>query len=275
MGSDRHYPEEAPVRTVAVDPFAIDPTPVTNADFAVFVAATRYRTLAERDPAPHLYPGADQASLVPGSIIFEPCPDMRRWGDWWTYRPGAYWREPHGAGSAAGPVHPVVHIAFEDAQAYASWADKSLPTEAEWEYAARGGLDGVDYAWGDEFTPDGIHRANTWQGAFPFENTLADGFARTSPVRHFPPNGFGLWDMIGNVWEWTADPWSARPPCKPCCAPGRAASPTPESYVIKGGSHLCAPNYCRRYRPAARQMQAADSSTSHLGFRCVRRPNRG
>lgn len=269
MGSDRHYPEEAPVRTVSVAPFAIDATPVTNAAFAAFVEATGYRTLAERDPAPDLFPGIDPAALVPGSIVFDPPASMRHWGDWWRYTPGAHWRVPQGPGSAADPVHPVVHIAHEDAAAYAAWAGKSLPTEAEWEFAARGGLDGRDYAWGDEFAPGGRHRANTWQGSFPYKNVSENGFTRTSPVRHFPPNGFGLFDLIGNVWEWTADPWDQPSPARCCCTPSNGSRPA--HFVIKGGSHLCAPSYCRRYRPAARQPQERDSSTSHLGFRCVQR----
>lgn len=183
--------------------------------------------------------------------------------------------------------HPVVHVASEDAQAYADWAGKALPTEAEWEYAARGGLEGAEFAWGEEFTPDGKHLANTWQGNFPAENLAADGYERTSPIGAFPANGYGLYDMIGNVWEWTADWWSdlSRTPVKSCCAPTDPRGGTPDASldpamgklalprrVIKGGSHLCAPNYCRRYRPAARQAQALDSSTSHIGFRCVLRP---
>ncbi len=269
MGSDRHYPEEAPARLVSVRPFAIDATPVTNAAFERFVAATSHVTLAERVPAADRYPEADRARLVPGSIVFRPAPVSRGWGDWWTYRPGAHWRVPQDDGLPAVPDHPVVHVAHEDACAYAAWAGKSLPTEAEWEFAARAGLDGAEYAWGGEFAPGGVDRANTWQGRFPGENTLRDGFARTSPVRAFPGNAFGLWDMIGNVWEWTADRWASPTHRHSCCTPsGGVEEP---HHVIKGGSHLCAPSYCRRYRPAARQPQAGDSGTSHLGFRCVRR----
>ncbi len=270
MGSDRHYPEESPARAAAVPGFWIDRAPVTNREFAAFVGATGYRSVAEAPPDPSAYPGADPAALVPGSIVFRPpsSPDaMRFWGDWWAFVPGAHWRHPDGSAQECDPDHPVVHVAHADAAAYAAWAGKSLPTEAEWEFAARGGEDRGEYAWGDELAPDGVHRANTWQGRFPFENLVEDGFAGTSPVGMYPPNGFGLVDMIGNVWEWTDDPWSGGGG-HPCCAPAHAAI---ASRVIKGGSHLCAPNYCRRYRPAARQPQAVDSGTSHLGFRCVLR----
>ncbi|MGI4945318.1 MAG: formylglycine-generating enzyme family protein [Janthinobacterium lividum] len=270
MGSDRHYPEEAPSRAAAVPGFWIDRAPVTNREFAAFVGATGYCSVAEALPDPGAYPGADPAALVPGSIVFRPpgSPDaMRFWGDWWAFVPGAHWRHPDGSARVCDPDHPVVHVAHADAAAYAAWAGKSLPTEAEWEFAARGGEDRGEYAWGDELAPDGAHQANTWQGRFPFENLVEDGFAGTSPVGAYPPNGFGLVDMIGNVWEWTDDPWSGGGG-HPCCAPAHAAI---ARRVIKGGSHLCAPNYCRRYRPAARQPQAVDSGTSHLGFRCVLR----
>ena len=272
MGSDRHYPEEAPARLVTVGPFAIDPTPVTNAEFAAFVAATTYITLAERCPDPTAYPDADPTLLVAGSAVFTLPTDatapLRGPADWWTYQPGAQWRRPQADGRPAEPNHPVVHIALADAEAYAAWAGKSLPTEAEWEFAARGGLDTGEYAWGNEFLPGGVPQANTWHGKFPFEHRSADEFSRTSFVSAFPSNGYGLFDMIGNVWEWTITPWSTARSTQSCCAPVSAALST---YVIKGGSHLCAPNYCRRYRPAARQPQVADSPTSHIGFRCIRR----
>lgn len=271
MGSNRHYPEEGPARLATVAPFAIDPTPVTNADFAAFVAATGYVTCAERVPVAADYPGADPALLVPGSAVFVAPPETTRArspADWWTYRPGAHWRVPQADGLPADPSHPVVHIALEDAEAYAAWAGKSLPTEEEWEFAARGGLDGAAYAWGDEFMPGGVPRANTWHGIFPFRRELVAEGVRTSPVHAYPPNGFGLFDMIGNVWEWTVTRWQSRTPPHPCC---RLAAPERTPLVIKGGSHLCAPSYCRRYRPASRQPQSADGATSHLGFRCVRR----
>jgi len=290
MGSDRHYPEEAPVHRVTVSGFAIDATPVTNAAYAEFVADTGYVTVAERPLDPADYPGAPAENLVPGSLVFTGTPgpvDLRHLSQWWRWTPGASWRRPEGPrSSVVGRAdHPVVHVAAEDAEAYAEWSGAVLPTEAEWEYAARGGLDGAPFTWGDEPQPQGRLMANHWNGDFPWRNSLADGFARTSPVGSFPPNGFGLWDMAGNVWEWTADWYTEHHPTdadKPCCVPVDPIGGRPEaSYdpaqpqfavprkVIKGGSHLCAPNYCRRYRPAARHAEAIDTSTSHLGFRCV------
>jgi formylglycine-generating enzyme required for sulfatase activity len=280
MGSDDFYPEERPARAAEVAGFWIDVTPVTNDAFAEFAAETGYLTLAERAPDPAAYPGIAPGALVPGSVVFDP-PDARTATDagvtWWRYVPGASWRAPLGLGSTVEALaeHPVVHIAYEDALAYATWAGKHLPTEAEWEYAARGGLDGAPYAWGDELHPGGRRLANVWSGEFPWRNDLADGFARTSPVGAFPPNGYGLSDMIGNVWEWTSDWYSAGGGC--ACGPDAAASADlADPYriprrVLKGGSHLCADNYCRRYRPAARIPQAIDSATSHVGFRCVMR----
>jgi sulfatase modifying factor 1 len=291
MGSDRHYPEERPAHRVSVDGFWMDAHAVTNDEFARFVAATGYVTVAERAPDPADYPGAKPELLVPGSAVF-PKParrvDLRNPYEWWAYVPGADWRHPLGPDSSIDGLgdHPVVHVAYEDALAYARWAGKDLPTEAEWEFAARGGLDGATYAWGDEFLPGGRIMANTWQGEFPIQNLVLDGYEWTSPVGSFPPNGYGLYDMIGNVWEWTSD-WYREygDVVRPCCASTnprggeRDASydpRTPESRiprkVIKGGSYLCAPNYCRRYRPAARLAQPVDTSTCHLGFRCVVRP---
>lgn len=288
MGSDRHYPEEAPAHAATVAGFWIDRTPVTNGAFAAFVRATGYRTVAELPPDPAAYPDAVPELLRAGSIVFRPPArpaDMRFPGDWWAFVPGASWRVPDGLHPGAGPDHPVVHVAYADAAAYARWVGKELPTEAEWEFAARGGLVGTEFAWGHELAPGGTHVANTWQGRFPFENLVEDGFAGTSPVGSYPPNPYGLVDMIGNVWEWTTDAWSpghAEEAARPCCAPaprraGPDNGPDPRQpgrvprKVIKGGSHLCAPNHCRRYRPSARQPQAVESGTTHLGFRCVRR----
>jgi sulfatase modifying factor 1 len=296
MGSDRHYPEEAPVHRVTVGGFWIDRTPVTNREFRKFVNASGYVTFAEIKPDPKDYPGALPHMLKPSSLVFAPPKqpvDLRNWGQWWKFKAGANWRHPYGPRSSISGLddHPVVHIAYCDAEAYANWAGKKLPTEAEWEFAARGGLDGAEFAWGDEFTPDGKHMANSWQGLFPHENLAGDGFERTSPVTVFPANSYGVYDMIGNVWEWTSDWWStghqADTP-KACCVPQNPrGGPESASYdpaqpqiriprkVLKGGSHLCAPNYCRRYRPAARHAEAIDTSTSHVGFRCVIREGEG
>ncbi|MET7999211.1 formylglycine-generating enzyme family protein [Amycolatopsis sp. NPDC005232] len=280
MGSDDHYPEEAPVHDVTVGGFWIDPTAVRNRDFERFVRATGHVTLAERAPDPVDYPDALPDLLVPASSVFvapQHEVDLRNAYDWWRYVPGADWRHPSGPGSSVRkrPDHPVVHLAWEDAEAYARWACKDIPTEAEWELAARGGIDRAAYAWGDELSPDGVWMANTWQGTFPYANTGADGYLGTAPVGRYPPNGYGLYDMIGNVWEWTADWYSAHDdPPGSCCSP----SPRDRSIergervprrVIKGGSYLCAPNYCRRYRPAARMAQPIDTATCHLGLRCV------
>ena len=286
MGSDDFYPEERPVHRVSVDGFLIDRGPVTVAAFRAFVEATGYVTVPERPLDPADFPGADPEVLVPGSLVFRGTPgpvDLRNVLQWWDYKPGATWRD--------GPDdHPVTHVAFEDAEAYAAWAGKELPTEAEWERAARGGLDAAAFAWGDEHFPNGRPMANTWQGEFPWQNLLEDGYEGTSPVGAFPPNGYGLHDVTGNVWEWTSDFFAPRhpgEPDKPCCVPRNPRVTTPDHSfdvgqpgagiprrVIKGGSHLCAPNYCLRYRPAARQAEAVDTSTQHIGFRCVvRSPN--
>jgi formylglycine-generating enzyme len=275
MGSDHSYPEERPARRVTVEPFQIDRHPVTVREFRAFVAATGHVTLAERQPDPADYPGAAPGSVVPGSLVFrgsEGPVDLRDPRNWWAYVPGATWRHPEGPGSriAGRHDHPVVHVGFDDAVAYADWAGKALPTEAEWEYAARGGLEGATYAWGDDPEPDGRPMANTWQGEFPWQNLERDGYRGTSPVGAFPPNGFGLFDATGNVWEWTADRWSDTVPGT-CCGP-HSTGERYERRIIKGGSHLCAPSYCLRYRPAARQTETLDTSTSHIGFRCVVRP---
>jgi formylglycine-generating enzyme len=290
MGSDRHYPEEAPSHRVTVDGFWIDRAPVTNRQFKQFVNATGYVTTAQIPPDPKDYPGALPGMIYAGSLVFmapRRVADLRDWSQWWTFMKGANWRHPYGPKSNIKELdhHPVVHVAYADALAYAKWAGKDLPTEAEWEYAARGGLEDEEYAWGNSLTPSGNHMANIWQGNFPVQNLREDGYERTSPVMTFPPNGYGLYDMIGNVWEWTSDWWSAKHEAdatKPCCTPlnprgGREidsfdscqpAVRIPRK-VLKGGSHLCAPNYCRRYRPAARHAEAVDTSTSHVGFRCV------
>jgi formylglycine-generating enzyme len=290
MGSDAGYPDEAPARQATVGDFWIDEAPVTNAQFAKFIAATGYRTLAEIAPDPRDYPGMLPEMAKPASIVFVQPP--RRLApahpsQWWQYVFGADWRHPQGPESGVADLmdHPAVHVAFADAEAYARWAGKSLPTEVEWEFAARGGLEGAMYAWGDELSPRGRMMANYWQGEFPWQNTRDDGYDGTSPVRSYPPNGFGLYDMIGNVWEWTVDWYGAAralASAAACCAGSslRAASEA-DSYdpatpnlrigrkVVKGGSYLCAANYCQRYRPAAKFPQPVDSPTSHLGFRCI------
>ncbi|MGN6169791.1 MAG: formylglycine-generating enzyme family protein [Solirubrobacteraceae bacterium] len=295
MGSERFYAEEQPIREVAVDGFAIDRGPVTVAEFARFVDETGYVTVAERAPDPAQYPDARPELLVAGSAVFHPTPGPVPLDDpsrWWAYVPGASWRHPWGPASdnAQRGDHPVTHVAYEDAESYAAWAGKALPSEAEWEYAARGGLDGAIFAWGDEQHPAGALMANSWQGDFPWRNTGAKGWRGTTPVGLFAPNGYGLYDVTGNVWEWTADYYAPRgpgseKPRSPCCGPprnprtadpdasydiGRPGAHIPRR-VIKGGSHLCAPGYCLRYRPAARQPEAIDTSTSHIGFRCVTR----
>ncbi|WP_431299534.1 formylglycine-generating enzyme family protein [Tabrizicola sp. BL-A-41-H6] len=279
MGADDQYPEEAPVHIRRVETFWIDLTPVTNALFARFVAQTGHVTLAERTPDPAAYPDADPALLVPGSLVFvqpSAATDLLDGLAWWRYLPGASWRCPQGPGSSIAGLddHPVVHVALADALAYAAWAGKDLPTEAEWEYAARGGLDRAEFAWGNELMPGARHMANTWQGRFPFENLSDDGYVGTSPVTAFPCNGYGVFDMIGNVWEWTKDSYRAthaEPPPARCCSAKTDRSSDLEHMVVKGGSHLCAPNHCRRYRPAARQSQSIDTSSTHIGFRCVTR----
>jgi formylglycine-generating enzyme required for sulfatase activity len=262
---------------VTVDGFWIDRHPVTVAEFRRFVKATGHLTWAERAPEAADYPDAEPQSLVAGSLVFEKTDgpvDLGDFRNWWRWTPGANWRHPEGPGSNVGgrERHPVTQVAYSDAVAYAEWAGKSLPTEAEWEYAARGGLDGATYTWGDEFAPKGRMMANTWQGEFPWQNLLADGYEGTSPAGRFPANGFGLYDMAGNVWEWTGDDFVRAPRNgRPCCAPERphdGAERFPRK-VIKGGSHLCAPNYCLRYRPAARQAESVDTTTCHIGFRCV------
>jgi formylglycine-generating enzyme required for sulfatase activity len=288
MGSDRHYPEEAPAHTVAVSGFWMDCYTVANREFRRFVDATGYVTLAERPANPADYPGANPELLLPSSVVFkksEYAVDLRDRYNWWVYVAGADWRHPRGPGSSLQGLwnHPVVHVAFEDAEAYASWLGKELPSEAEWELAARGGLDGAEFVWGDELTPNGEQRANTWQGEFPWQNLKEDGYEWTAPVGSFPPNGYGLYEMAGNVWEWTTDWYQEHGKiARSCCTidnprggerdssidPSMPQIAIPRK-VMKGGSYLCAPNYCCRYRPAARMAQPIDTSTCHLGFRCI------
>lgn len=290
MGSDVHYPEERPAYLVSVEPLRMDPCAVTNAQFAQFVAATGYRTVAERPLDPALYPGALPGMLVPGALVFQMTDgpiDTRDHRNWWRYVAGAYWRHPQGPESSIDGLaqHPVVHIAFEDAETFAAWAGKSLPTEAEWELAARGGRDGAEFVWGDELTPGDQHKANIWQGPFPWRNFAADGYVGTSPVGSYPVNDYGLFDMAGNVWQWTVDWYSTSHEVEKsdaCCTPYNPRGARIETSfnsaqphiriprkVVKGGSFLCAPSYCRRYRPAARQPQMVDTAMSHLGFRCI------
>jgi len=283
MGSDEFYPEERPVHRVSVDAFWIDEHSVTAADYRRFVRETGYTTVAERPLDAVDYPDADPKLLVPGSVVFRRTSGPVELNDvrnWWEYVPGAYWKKPAGPGSTINgrDRHPVVQVAYEDAEAYATWAGKSLPTEAEWEYAARGGLDGARFAWGEDEVPNGTRMANTWQGDFPWRNSKDDGFEGTSPVGSFAPNGYGLHDMCGNVWEWTSDFFRMQHDDEvdpPCCVPRNPRVSAPQSAepiprrVIKGGSHLCAPSYCLRYRPAARQGETVDTSTGHIGFRCV------
>lgn len=296
MGSERHYPEERPVHRVRVDGFAISATAITNHQFARFVRETGYLTVAERPLDPAEFPGAPPENLVAGSLVFTPTAgpvDLRDLTQWWAWTPGACWRHPEGPGSSIDgrDQHPVVHIAHEDAATYADWIGHRLPTEAEWEFAARGGLDGREFAWGDQAVPGGTYLANFWQGQFPWQNTGEDGFIGTAPVASFPPNGFGLYEMCGNVWEWTDDWYGDRHPdeaTSECCVPRNPRGPEVQSSydpaqpmfpiprkVVKGGSFLCADNYCQRYRPAARRPQMIDTGMSHIGFRTVQQRAHG
>jgi formylglycine-generating enzyme required for sulfatase activity len=269
----------------------MDRDAVTNDQFGAFVEATGYVTLAERELNPADFPDAPPENLVPGSMVFRKSSgpvDLRNYGNWWAWVPGANWRHPLGPDSSLDErqQHPVVHVAYEDVVAYTKWAGKELPTEAEWEFAARGGLDGATFTWGNEEFPDGKAMVNSWQGEFPWQNLLTDGYEGISPVGSFPPNGYGLRDMAGNVWEWTSDwyePRGADPTVKSCCmgsvnprvvSPEKSYDPRQPKFriprkVVKGGSHLCAPNYCFRYRPAARQPQMIDTGMCHMGFRCI------
>jgi formylglycine-generating enzyme len=276
LGSDAHYPEEGPTREVTVDEFAIQPTQVTNAQFAQFVSATAYVTVAERPLDSAAYPDAPPENLEPGSMVFRRTAgpvDLRHLSQWWTWTPGACWNHPRGpkSGLTNRADHPVVHVAYEDAAAYADWAGLALPTEAQWEVAARGGLVGAAYTWGDEPEPRGRGLANYWHGEFPY---LPDtGYGQSVPVGSYPPNDYGLYDMAGNVWEWTTDWWADTRALESCCAADSYDPDQPQFQigrkVVKGGSFLCADTYCLRYRPAARRPQAVDTGMSHIGFRCV------
>lgn len=277
MGSNEHYAEEALVHEVRIDSFWMDQHDVTNAQFARFVKATGYVTVAERQPDLRRHPDLPPAMQVPGSVVF--VMGEKGHAGRWRYIAGAHWKHPQGPTSSIEdrPGHPVVHVAYEDAEAYARWRGRDLPTEAQWEYAARGGLQRQAYVWGNEVAPHGLPMANTWNGPFPLKNTGEDGHLGTSPVGCYPANGYGLYDMAGNVWQWTAT-WysnghSSESQDNPV-GPNELDSfdprqPGTPAKVIKGGSHLCAANYCMRYRPAARQARETDSGTSHIGFRTV------
>ena len=284
-GTVRAGPDSKPVRRIQVDAFFMDATEVTNAQFSKFVDETGYLTIAEQKPDPKDFPGADPKLLVPGSVVFTP-PNIKveKWRpgshlQWWRWQPGANWKHPEGPGSNINGLdsHPVVHVAWEDAMAYAKWAGKRLPTEAEWEYAARGGLIGKLHVWGEPKTPDGKHMANTWQGTFPVQNTKEDGFVGTAPVKSYPPNGYGLYEMSGNVWEWCYD-WY-RPdyyPKAPTSNPPGPSSgfdprePAVPKRVSRGGSYLCSDEYCVNYRVGNRGNSDPMTGLNHTGFRCVR-----
>ena len=271
LGSERHYPEEAPTRPVTVEGFWIQARQVTNTDFAQFVSATDYLTVAERPLNPADYPGAPPVNLQPGSMVFRRTSgpvDLRHLSQWWAWTPGASWRHPLGPASSIDKraEHPVVHVAYEDAEAYAAWAGLALPTEAEWEIAARGGLEQTDYTWGSEPEKPGHRMANYWHGDFPWRPE--PGYGRTTDVGTFPANGYGLFDMAGNVWEWTTDWWGGSEAAS--YDPAQPQFTVPRK-VVKGGSFLCADSYCMRYRPAARRPQMVDTGMSHIGFRCVKR----
>lgn len=273
MGAAGVRPEEGPAHPVTVGSFWIDRTEVTNQDYARFVAATGYRTLAERPLDPKLYPGLTPAQMRPSSLVFvgaEPGVDRGNPAAWWRVIAGADWRHPKGPGSniKGRNTLPVVHVGYEDALAYARWLGRDLPTEAEWEYAARGGLDGAEYVWGQQKQPGGKPLANTWQGVFPVVDAGADGYkAQAAPAGCFKPNGYGLYDMAGNVWEWTKDLFA--PQVQPTESALQAAPGGPPQHLIKGGSFLCSDDYCFRYRPAAREVGPPDTGASHIGFRTV------
>lgn len=284
MGSEKHYQEERRTRKVTVGPFLIKKTEVTNAEFAAFVEATGYVTTAEKDLDPAKYPDVQADLLKAGSMVFaQPAQnvDVRDLTDWWRYVPGANWRHPNGPESTIEGLdnHPVVQVSPEDAAAYAAWAGGRLPIEAEWEFAARGGLEGAAYVWGDDYDPSQGWKANTWQGPFPAVDLSEDGYHGTAPVGSFPPNSYGLSDMAGNVWEHVSDWWLPGHPAGDEAEPAGpseamavsfANKATGATHVVKGGSWLCAPSYCLRYRPAARQSAERSLGTNHIGFRIVK-----
>ncbi|MEC4984424.1 MAG: formylglycine-generating enzyme family protein [Oscillatoria sp. PMC 1068.18] len=280
MGTDDQYLEEQSAADVSVKSFCIDKYEVTNAQFAKFVKETGYLTIAERPLSAEEFPNLSEAQLAPGSLVFIPPSGNQpiRELSWWQWVQGANWQHPEGPESdlTGKDNYPVVQIAYEDAEAYAQWAGKSLPTEAQWEFAARGGLKKATFSWGNEYSAD---KANTWQGVFPIKNEQKDGYIGTAPVGSFPPNGYGLYDLTGNVWEWTKD-WyrighqgkahQVNPTVDNKSESFDPREPGVAKHVIKGGSYLCAPNYCSRYRPSAREAQAPDTGTSHIGFRLVK-----
>lgn len=285
IGSKSYYPSELPAGDVTVDSFCIDRHEVTNAEFRQFVEATGYKTIAERPLPKEQFPGLTDEQRQPGSLVFQPPEEgiqQIAYLSWWHWVVGANWQHPYGPDSniVGKDNYPVVHIAYDDAVAYAEWAGKSLPTEAQWEYAARGGLKNKEFSWGDAYSAE---KANTWQGIFPFFNTKKDGYLGPAPVESFPPNGYGLYEMTGNVWELTSDWYRVGHDGKDGSlnplGPDKAESFDPKKpaegalHVIKGGSHLCAKNYCSRYRPAARESQAPDTGTTHIGFRLVKNLN--
>ena len=273
MGSNDFYPEERPVHKVAIDGFWMDAHPVTNTEFERFVNETGYMTIAERDPDPADYPGVNPELLIPGSLVFRRTArrvNLNNFQQWWTYLPGASWKNPEGRESdlRGRENHPVVHIAYEDAKTYAKWAGKSLPSEAEWEFAARGGLEGAAFVWGDEFAPGGKMMANTWQGEFPWQNLKTDGYEGTSPTGAFPANGYGLFDMAGNVWEWTQDKVTNED-----ALTDEALAKLLESgqvlRVVKGGT---AKDPAKQISAQARYEMPEMTKHPHIGFRYVITP---
>lgn len=279
IGANNEFPEEKPAQSITVQDFCIDTHEVTNQQFAKFVEDTGYITMAERPLSVAQFPKLTEEERSPGSVVFQPIPEGQPFQElsWWHWVQGANWRHPQGKNSTieGKENHPVVHVAYDDAIAYGKWAGKSLPTEAQWEFAARGGLKDKIFAWGNTYNSQ---KANTWQGEFPVKNTQEDGYFGTAPVGSFPPNGYGLYDMTGNVWEWTQDYYhyghdSKSGQLNPIVSDEKESfdprDPEVLKHVIKGGSYLCARNYCSRFRPSAREAESPDTGTSHIGFRLV------